>query len=139
MTGSPFEPPAMESQATQELSTGEAPKLWKWYVPYCVAMALLYLACLIGGLAMTFNASWMANEAEEPPMLFLIQGIALAIIGGGLFVLYATALLLPRRKLAWILGFVTIGVGLTSACCWPASIPLLIFWLKEDNKRYMGV
>ena len=39
---------------------------------------------------------------------------------------------------AWIYGMVLICIGLTSPCCLPVTIPLLIGWIKDDAKAYFG-
>ncbi len=33
---------------------------------------------------------------------------------------------------------VLIGLGLTSCCTWPATIPLIIQWLKPEMKARFG-
>lgn len=38
----------------------------------------------------------------------------------------------------WTYDLVIICLGMTSTCILPASIPLLIFWLKPETKRYFG-
>ena len=38
----------------------------------------------------------------------------------------------------WIYDLIIICLGMTSACFWPAVIPLLIFWLKPETKRHFG-
>jgi hypothetical protein len=48
------------------------------------------------------------------------------------------ALLLPPRPWTWIYHLVIICFGMTSACCIPMCVPLVIFWLKPDTKAYFG-
>jgi hypothetical protein len=45
---------------------------------------------------------------------------------------------MPRRPWAWIFGLVLICIGLTSLCCLPVAIPLLLSWLKPETKSYFG-
>ena len=51
---------------------------------------------------------------------------------------YLVAVLMRRNKASWIVGIVAIGIGLTSACLWPMTIPLLIIWLKDATRAYYG-
>ena len=77
------------------------------------------------------DADMSATEAKIMGAVFLILGLVL-------FVPYALAPFLPRQSWVWVLGLVLICIGLTSACCLPACIPLLIFWLKPDVKAFYG-
>lgn len=38
-----------------------------------------------------------------------------------------------------IVGIVAIAMGMTSACCMPAAIPLLIFWINDKTRKYFGM
>ena len=97
-------------------------------------MALLYLALAAMGIVFMFSEpdpEMSAAEAKVMGSVFLILGLIF-------FVPYAIAPLLPRRSWVWVLGLVLICIGLTSACCLPACIPLLIFWLKPEMKQFYG-
>lgn len=115
----------------------QGPPLWKWYVAYCALMAIMYFPVVImGGIFFATAAGSEINprEAQEAQVGSLI------IVGSGMLFLapYAAAPFLPRRRWAWVVGVVLIGIGMTSACCLPAAIPLLIFWLKPENKAFFG-
>jgi hypothetical protein len=113
------------------------PTVWYFYIVYCVLMALLYLLCLGGGLAMiAFADEIAAQDPTSSPTEGLIIGSVLAVMGGGLLLMYGIAPLLPKSKGAWIYGFVTIGLGMTSACTLPFCIGLLIFWLRPETKAF---
>jgi hypothetical protein len=110
-----------------------------WYVIYCVLMALLYVLCFgLGALFLSLDPATL-EATDEDAMVLKIQGGMFMVISIPLVILYGAAPFLPKRKWAWIYGFVTIGIGLTSACCLPASIPLLIFWLKPETKAFFNV
>jgi hypothetical protein len=38
----------------------------------------------------------------------------------------------------WVYDIVLICLGMTSVCCMPVTIPLLIFWIKPDAKAWFG-
>ncbi|MGB7159266.1 MAG: hypothetical protein WBD40_14450 [Tepidisphaeraceae bacterium] len=59
-------------------------------------------------------------------------------MGVPLAAVFGVAPFLPRRPWVWIYDLVLICLGLTSICCMPATIPLLIFWLKPEAKAWFG-
>jgi hypothetical protein len=112
------------------------PKVWEWFVVYCVAMAVLYLACAALGVAMIVvdPAAGDVDPAEARSMD--IQGAVLLVMGVALLAPFAAAPFLPRRKWVWIFDLVLICLGLTSCCTIPACIPLLLYWLKPEGKAW---
>jgi Na+-transporting NADH:ubiquinone oxidoreductase subunit NqrB len=110
------------------------PPVYKWFVLYCVVMALLYLLAAVMGVVFLFiepDRDMSALEAKIMGSLFLILGFVF-------FGAYALAPFLPRKSWVWVFGLVLICIGLTSACCLPVCIPLLIFWLKPEMKAFYG-
>ena len=114
---------------------GEATQVFKWYVAYCVLMALMYLAFSVLGF---WYVLYEPIERDIGPGSSKIVGLLFIVTGLFFFAPFAAGPFLPRRPGSWIIGIVLICFGLTSPCCMPASIPLLIFWLKPDNKAYFG-
>ena len=106
-----------------------------WYKVYCVLMALLYLFCVVAGVFLIIAApadrDMSSEEARLLGGIMLFMGIALAIP----FVIGA---FLPQKPWAWVFGLVLICIGLTSVCCMPVTIPLLIHWIKPETKFYFG-
>jgi hypothetical protein len=114
-----------------------APPVWKWYVAYCAAMAIMYLLMVLMGVVFIAIPARLAptpQEAQEAQ----VWGFLTIVLGVLFLAPYAAAPFLPRRKWAWVVGVVLIGIGMTSMCCLPAAIPLLIFWLKPENKEFFG-
>lgn len=110
------------------------PPVWKWYVVYCVFLAILYLLFAVAGFVIFF-----AVEATPSDVLVKnIVSIAWAVIGTALFIPFAMAPFLPPKPWVWIYGIVLIAVGMTSVCTLPASIALLIFWIKPETKKFFG-
>lgn len=108
------------------------PPVYKWFVVYCVFMALLYMATAVMGIvffSIEPDRDMSAAEAKVLGSIMLVMGLVL-------FVPFAAAPFLPRKSWVWVLGLVLICLGLTSACCLPACIPLLIFWLKPEMKAF---
>jgi MFS family permease len=110
------------------------PKAYKWFVAYCISMALLYLLLAVMGIVFGFIEPDREMSAEEAKLM----GAVFIILGLVFCVPYAAAPFLPRQSWVWILGLVLICLGLTSACCLPICIPLLIHWLKPEMKAFYG-
>ena len=108
------------------------PPAFKWFVAYCAFMALLYLMMAGMGIVFMFiepDRDMSAEEATIMSVVFLILGVVF-------FVPFAIAPFLRRTSGAWVFGLVLICIGLTSACCLPVCIPLLIHWLKPEMKAF---
>lgn len=112
----------------------EPPSAYKWFVAYCIFMALGYLTVAVMGIVFMFvepDAEMSAAEARIMSVVFFVVGLVF-------FVPYAAVPFLPRQSWVWVLGLVLICIGLSSACCLPVCIPLLIFWLKPEMKAFYG-
>jgi cell division protein FtsW (lipid II flippase) len=114
-----------------------APKVLTWYRVYCVLMVLLYLLVAVLGIVfVVFSQQFAADDPELSSTDALIMGWMFFAVGIGLVAPFAAALALPRRRWVWIYHLVMICIGLTSACCLPVTIPLLIFWIKPETKAW---
>lgn len=129
--GSPFGPAAPGIKMPRPVgSPGDGPPVvWKWYVAYAVAMAVLYLLVAVGG-GFVFAATTRGEDQ--------IQGVIMGVIGLPLAILYGVAPFLRKTSSTYTFHLVLIGIGLTSACCIPACLPLLLYWLKPETKAFFG-
>lgn len=100
-------------------------------------MTVVYLACMIFGIVLLVLDPSL-YEGEMDPMEARIQGVVMLIAGAVLFVPFLVAPFLPKKPWAWIYGIVMICFSMTSCCCLPASIPLLLFWIKPETKLFFG-
>jgi len=114
-----------------------AAKAHRWFVVYTIAMAVLYLLLVAGGLFLALADLDLDIEGTDTTQL-KIQGIVMVFTGLGLGALFAAAPFVPRKPWAWIYGLVLIGLGLGSCRTWPFTIPLIIQWLKPDMKAWYG-
>ena len=110
------------------------PPVHKWFVAYCILMALGYLTLAVMGVVFGFIEPERDMSAAEAK----VMGVVFVILGLVFFVPYAAAPFLPRQSWVWVLGLVLICIGLTSLCCLPVCIPLLISWLKPEMKAFYG-
>ncbi len=111
------------------------PPVMTWFVAYCVFMTLLYLFCFVVGIVFVATEptgrDMSADEARVMGMVFIGMGLVLAVP-------FAIGPFLPRKPGAWVFGLVLICLGLTSVCCLPVTVPLLIHWIKPETKSYFG-
>lgn len=111
------------------------PKIWPWYVAYCIALALVYFLLLVGGIVLVFFFDLLPPEEKIGLSFAAVFSIVLGLVFAAAF---AAGPFLPKKPWVWIYGIVLICIGMTSACCLPASIPLLIFWIKPETKIFFG-
>jgi hypothetical protein len=111
------------------------PPVVLWFKVYGWILVAMYLA--VAAISLVFFLM-------SPRELEMRAGEAIVIgsilLGMGLFFTAACLppLVFPPRPWTWVYSLVLICIGLTSPCFLPASIPLLIFWLKPEVKAYYG-
>ena len=109
-----------------------------WYVAYCVFMALLYGGLTVAAVAFLLLADRIPDLRDDEATILRIQFGVMLVFSVPLAGLFGVAPMLPKRRAAWIYGLVLICIGMTSACCLPATIPLLIFWIKPETKEFFA-
>lgn len=105
----------------------EKPTVVIWFKFYCALMALIYVAAIFISLSLAFGG-----------FKGLVIGVILAALSAVFVVVSALPIVLPVKPWVWVYGVVLIALGMTSACLLPVCIPLLIFWIKPEVKRYYG-
>ncbi len=115
------------------------PGVVTWFKVYAALMALVYLLLMgLGIFMIVAGASLEGMEELQGDASPIVIGVLYAIMGFVFAIVFAVGLFLPRKPWGWIMGIVLIALGMTSLCCLPATIPLLIFWLKPEAKAYFG-
>ena len=114
------------------------PAVLTWFKVYAVGMTLLYMLVIVAGVLIYVMADEFTGEPEMGPEEARIQGVVMIVVGVPLAALFAAGAVLPRRPWVWIYDIVLIAIGLTSCCLWPATIPLLIFWIKPEARGWFG-
>lgn len=120
----------------------KTPQIVIWYKVYAALMGLLYLFVVGLGILYTFLPNWIEDDprmGENEALLISVIGVFLIFIGLILSVLFFFTLFKKPAPWLWTFDLVLICLGLTSACCMIVSVPLLIFWLKEETKNYFGI
>ncbi len=118
-----------------ELRYPISPKCVKWFKVYCAILALGYVLCI--GLSFVFFSLDPA-ELDMEPFMAKLMGLTFLVLGIILSLAHILPFFLKPRPWVWVYDLVIVCIGLSSICCWPFSIPLLIFWLKPETKSYFG-
>lgn len=130
---SPYAPPGAEAVPYDD---GVRPGVVLWAKVYAIAFAVMYLVTTAGGALLVWAGSELHGDKGVEAM---IEGVVMLVLGPLLTALSIVAAAAPRKKWGWIINIVLMGLGCTSCACWPASIPLIIFWLKPETKRWYGM
>jgi hypothetical protein len=116
----------------------QKPGVLPWFTAYAIIMALVYLLCFGAGLFLVMATPERLHVPPSEAEAMRLQGWILTALGVPFTVLFGIAPVLPVRKWVWIYDLVLICLGLTSICCMPMTIPLLIFWLKAPTRAWFG-
>ena len=115
------------------------PKVLPWYKAYAIAMFIVYILIVVGLAAgLILAPEGFRQELDMPQWFFIGYVIMIFGLSSLMAAAFGVALFLPPKPWTWVYHLVMICMGLTSPCCMPASIPLLIFWIKDDSRHYFG-
>lgn len=110
------------------MTTIAKPQVIFWAKAYLVFLSLIYAVIVVISPFML-----AAGDGEVS-----IMGIVFLVLGVPLFFISIVPVFLPPKPWVWLYILIMIGLGMTSFCFLPVCIPLLIFWLKPEVKRYYG-
>ena len=118
------------------------PKVVTWFRVYSGGLTFIYFACAILFI-LTYIFGFPEGIPQEelkglPKWAFQAYWVFLVLIFLVFGSVFLTSFFLPRKPWVWVYNMVLICIGFTSACCLPAAIPLLIYWLKPEAKAYFG-
>jgi hypothetical protein len=111
------------------------PKVITWFNVYCIFLCVIYLAVALFPVLIFFLAS---DDPEMPRAFAIMIGGLFALMGMVLFAMSLLPLVLRPRPWLWTYDLVIICLGMTSACFLPVCIPLMLFWIKPETKKYFG-
>lgn len=100
-------------------------------------MSVMYVVVFGAGIVMMLMHKQLADE-ETSAIFWMAYGAFIAFLGLALDGVFVAALFLPAKPWVWVYHLVLICLGLSSVCCLPVCIPLLIQWLKPDVRAYFG-
>jgi MFS family permease len=114
------------------VSTTPPPVLF-WFRLYAGLMTAMYVGCMVFAPVLLFIGNKTTGDERVE---LIIQSILLGGVGLVLTIVCALPFFLPRKPWVWIYDLVIICIGLSSCCCLPASLPLLIYWVKPETKQW---
>jgi hypothetical protein len=133
MQPNPYLPPLA---GQPPIGSESAPSVVLWARLYAIAFAIMYLLCVVGGVAlMVLVESVPGARGDEA----LLQGGILTVVGLPLMVISAIAAFAPRAKWGWILNVAVMGIGCTSCLCLPFAAILIVYWIKPEVKAWYGM
>ena len=103
-------------------------KYWVGIEAFCGIMALIYLLLTPFGV-------WLISEGKNDGEA-LLNGIILVLMGPPLSIAFGLGVFFNDKPWHWIYGLVLICLSMTSCCCLPVSIPLMLHWLKPETKAF---
>ncbi len=103
-------------------------------------MLFLYLLVAAFGAFFFFAPELLETDTDPSSDFEEVEAKVMGVFYGGLGVVlaaaYVVALLTPRRFWGWVYNLVMIAFGMTSPCCLPMTIPLLIYWIKPEVRMW---
>lgn len=109
------------------------PRVVPWFNVYCGLMALLYLGVAAASLVLWFVPPHRLGMGPDQARL---MGIVCLLLGLPLCAAFLLPFVKPRARWMWGYGIALIAIGMTSACCMLACVPLLIFWVRPEAKAW---
>lgn len=104
------------------------PDAVKWCKLYLAIFFLVYLAS--AGFALYLVSRHHAGN--------VFSGLFLLLLSIPLCLSHAIPFFVAPRPWVWMFVLVLICLGLTIPCTLPATVPLLLTWLRPEAKRYYG-
>lgn len=112
------------------------PKVLTWFKGYLAILCLMYLLVIALGVFVFYSASAKPDRfGDEHPAW---TGWAMVILGVLFLIASALPFFLRSKPWVWVYDLVVICSGMTSVCLVPASIALLIFWIKPETRKHFG-
>jgi hypothetical protein len=132
----PYDPSSPATVSPQPaFPIGPKPQVLVWQKVYLGLMIALYVAVTVAGaLLYLFADDIAADDPDTSAREMEILGVIYGVMGLALAILFALGFVFRRGNVGWIFNIILIALGLTSCCTWPATIPLLIFWIKNRNE-----
>ena len=136
----PYSTPQQNFQPTQNYQPQRPfnpnPAVRTWQLVYVLVMAFCSLGIVGLGCFLLFGEDIFRNDPNVTDAdIAAMQMMSWVYIAAGAvsFLLYAVGAFLRRGMVGWIYNIVLLGLGLTSCCTWPATIPLMIYWIKDKD------
>jgi hypothetical protein len=140
MQHGPYLIPAGAPPGSPLLMEEERPPEAVYYFRIYAALVILNLLALFGwGLYLMLDPIMRGGVSGSSATGEWVIGLVLVVVGLVPLVPHGIALFGGRRKWVYTLALVLIGINmLWVTCCLPITIPMLIYWMKPETKRWYG-
>lgn len=117
----------------------ETPPIVRWYRAYCFVSAALGVVIYgIGG----WRLYVLGGEVQDPAFdraQFNVLVLILVGVGGFFTVVNFLAAFVKTTPAGWLLALTNLIIGALSLVCLPFSVPIIVFWVRDDVKRHFGL
>jgi len=125
----------MIEETPSATSSQTPPPVLKWFKIYTGVMTGVYVLCTLAAPIMF----WIGMRTQsEKRVVLMIQGAILFAVGAVFAVAFVVPFFLTRKPWVWAYNLVLICIGMTSCCILPASVVLLVYWIKPDVKLWFN-
>jgi hypothetical protein len=141
MSDNPFQGPGPDfaSKPLPRRISNPNPAVLKWQMVYLTLMVLLYSALAVGSIVLFAFAERIAeSDKETDPVMIQFMAIFYGLFALAFATIHAVGLFWRRGTGGWIYQIVLIALGLSQCWTWPATIPLLIYWIKHKDDIVTG-
>jgi hypothetical protein len=115
-----------------ESPLADRPKVVFWFRVYAAFMAAIYGLVAVAGIVLMA----LSPSLDDPVLMILAPVyIVLGLVFG---LAYALAFAFKPSPLSWVYDIVLICIGFGGCPTVAAAIPLLIFWIRPETRRYFG-
>ena len=109
------------------------PGVVPWWLAYSLICGAIYVVLVvIQVVELTLSAAGTSGEDIADFWFAIVFQLASAVVFGvGPF--------LRRGRATWIYGIFQLVLGMICSCgfCFPFALPLLIFWVRDDCRRWV--
>ena len=116
-----------------EAEAAGQPKVVFWFKIYAGFMAFLYFAVLVAGVLLMVFAP---RSGDSLPLA--IMGVVYIALGLVFALAYGLAFAFRPSPGSWVFHLILICIGFGGCPTIAAAVPLLIFWIKPETKRFYG-
>lgn len=139
ITGAPYYLPAGLPPGHDPMGQQDGPPEAVYYFRiYGTLMAIMSFVASGAGLAMVVSSLMNPPAPGSYASSDAVAGMIWAAMGAVGFIPFLIALLGGRRIWVHTLATILIALSMTSLCCLPVGIPLLIVWIKPETRRWYG-
>jgi MFS family permease len=125
----------MNGETTTTPTETAPPAVLLWFKIYTGALTALYVLCVLASPVLFVLG--MRTHSDDR-FVALVYSVILLAIGVPLAVACALPFFLPRKPWVWVYNLVIICIGMTSCCILPASVALLVYWIRPDLKLWFN-